>query len=193
MASKIVVHELRHLHDVLTRTALADRYWLWGGVILGWAREGRILAHDTADVDFAYRASDTDRLRQAVPVLEAAGFRLQELGRNSKDDVVTHFSFIRSGIRFDFLGMFEVNKRFHVFEYHDGIQVTLELPILELEPIEMFGRQWRKVRDHETELTLLYGDWRTPKPDWDVLYDCPAVIEKVPRTQTPNASSQSGS
>ena len=40
------------LNDVLQSTPLAGRLWVLGGVLIGWAREGRVLAHDSHDADF---------------------------------------------------------------------------------------------------------------------------------------------
>ncbi len=46
------VADLQLLNDTLAAHGLAQSYWLWGGVLLGWAREGAPLAHDR-DADFA--------------------------------------------------------------------------------------------------------------------------------------------
>src|SRR5689334_2771579 len=46
--------DLRLLNDVLAATEFGPRYWVWGGMLLGWAREGRLIAHDIGDADFAY-------------------------------------------------------------------------------------------------------------------------------------------
>ena len=69
--------DLRRLNDVLSHTSLAARYWVWGGMLLGWARDGSLLAHDTKhlDADFGVLAEDEERFDTAVPVLERAGFR----------------------------------------------------------------------------------------------------------------------
>lgn len=54
----------RDVNDVLATTDLAERYWVWDGMLRGWAREGRLLRHDR-DADFGIMAAD-------VPVFEAA-------------------------------------------------------------------------------------------------------------------------
>src|SRR5688500_4973529 len=61
MRGRLLRRNLRRLHDALEQTPLAGRYWLFGGMLLGWAREGRLLRHDYRDVDFGYEAADDDR------------------------------------------------------------------------------------------------------------------------------------
>jgi hypothetical protein len=46
-------------------------------------------------------------------------------------------------------------------------------------PFSFLGRTWLKSDDHEAELEALYGDWRTPRPDWNYL-DEPSIVAKHP-------------
>ena len=69
-----LVEGLRLLHDVLAPTPFADRFWMWGGLLLGWARDGAPIPGD-ADADFAYAAADDDLLVATMPLLRAHGFR----------------------------------------------------------------------------------------------------------------------
>ena len=39
---ELLAEDLRDLHDVLERTNLDGHYWVWAGLLLGWAREGAI-------------------------------------------------------------------------------------------------------------------------------------------------------
>lgn len=171
--------EVRRLYDVLSGTPLADRFWVIGGVLLGWAREGDLLDNDVRDIDFGLLASDLVHLRAATPALEAAGFKLITLARNN-DGKLTVVKFQRSGIHFDFLSGEQSGDKFRMYAYFWGTQIVQELPLQELEPLEMFDRRWLKVKDHELELEALYGDWRTPKADWQHVRDCPAIIAREP-------------
>lgn len=175
--------DLQRLNDALARTPLADRYWLFGGVLLGWAREGRLLAHDFRDADFAYDAIDDDRFAAAVPELQRAGF--ERLFRfRSNDGEITEHTFRRSGAKFDFfrLNRRDSHYRYHVFasEPHREerfIELIGEIPAQPLEPVEFLGRTWLKPTDHEAELEAIYGDWRTPNPKWSFLNDH-AIVER---------------
>jgi len=166
--------ELRRLNDVLAHTPIADRYWVWAGLLLGWAREGGALSHDTSDADFAFLAEDFDRMCGSIPALTAAGFRLVCSYRNN-DGEATQFVFERSGIHFDFLKLTPVDNRFHYFGYWDDVQLAFEIPAQQREPFDLFGRRWLKAKDHDLDLTALYGDWRTPRLDWDTSRDSPAI------------------
>jgi len=43
------------------------------------------------------------------------------------------------------------------------------VPIQPIEEFQFLSRTWRKVVDHERELSVLYGDWRTPDRSWDYM------------------------
>ena len=57
------------------------------------------------------------------------------------------------------------------------------IPAQPLEEFRFLGRGWLKVRDHDAELTALYGDWRTPCVDWNYL-DGPAIVATGPWDDT---------
>ena len=69
------VANLQRLNDALKRTELDGHYWVWSGLLLGWARDGAVLAHDCLDADFAVADRDFHRLVDAVPAIMRAGFR----------------------------------------------------------------------------------------------------------------------
>jgi hypothetical protein len=70
-----MVTNLRLLNDTLASTAMAGRYWMFAGLVLGWAREGKLLSHDCKDADFAYLGDDEELLQSAFPILAEAGFQ----------------------------------------------------------------------------------------------------------------------
>jgi tetratricopeptide (TPR) repeat protein len=181
-----MVEQLRLLNDVLAGSPMAGRYWMFSGMLLGWAREGDLLRHDVVDVDFAYFARDEARLLEALPQLAAAGFeplyRFPGAGAPA-----TEYSFSRGGAKFEFFA-FEVfrdrlGERFRYYSYGHtpgGSRANeLELPAQSFEPVEFLGRTWLKVRDHEAELEALYGDWRTPDPAYDYMHS-PAIARRYP-------------
>jgi hypothetical protein len=167
------VEDLHLLHDVLAGSGLAGRYWVWSGLLLGWAREGRILPGDL-DADLAYEAGDHERYVSAVPSLLQVGFRRWFSFRNNEGKV-TEEVFVRRGAKFEFYRMPEVGGQREYYLYGidaDGpVQVTARLPRQELAPFEFLGRTWLKALDHEAELEAMYGDWRTPDPTFDYLHE----------------------
>jgi hypothetical protein len=176
----ILHREVRLLHDVLERTPMAGRYWLDGGLLLGWARSGDALAHDTDDVDFAFRADDYAKFVSAVPDLEQAGFVLIQVLRDNQGEVVA-LNFKKYGIQFDFLKVVVEDGRFlYRAVFPAPLQVTFERPQLPLEEVEFFGRRWMKPADHDQALTALYGDWKTPRLDWRTDRDSPSIVAREP-------------
>jgi hypothetical protein len=70
-----MIGHLRLINDVLAKTPMAGRYWVFGGLLLGYVREGNVLLHDSVDADFAFLAEDLPVLERCIPALADAGFR----------------------------------------------------------------------------------------------------------------------
>jgi hypothetical protein len=165
--------DLRLLCDALEQSPLKDCYWVWSGLLLGWAREGAILKHDSLDADFAVADKNFEQLVAAVPAIVAAGFVRDRCFVNN-DGVVTELTFLRHGARFDFFRMFpDGDERVRYFMYSIRwkgiIEIQAGLPDQSKEPFDFLGRTWQKSADHELELTSMYGNWRIPDPSWSYL------------------------
>jgi len=163
--------DLRALHDALAKTGFADRYWLWGGVLLGWARENALLEHDLHDADFAFITGDPE-FPAATRALVEAGFDPHLRFRNN-DGETTEWVFTRNDAKFEFWAMTPVGGEleYHTYSHGGGAlgppsQARARVPAQELERFRFLGRKWLKHADHDLELTVLYGEWRTPEPDW---------------------------
>jgi hypothetical protein len=180
-----MVTNLRLLNDTLASTAMAGRYWMFAGLVLGWAREGKLLSHDCKDADFAYLGDDEELLQSAFPILAEAGF--QPMFRfPSVDGPATEYCLEREGLRFDFFRLELDGDRLRYFNYGyagpDWTQPSANecvIPAQPLEEIRYLGRTWLKARDHDAELTALYGDWRTPDKGWDYM-KAPSVVAQRP-------------
>lgn len=189
--------DLRRLNDALAGSPLDGRWWVFGGMLLGWAREGRLLDHDLIDADFAYRDEDHERFLAAVPTLVAAGF--EPLHRYvSNDGLVTIHRFVRGRGRFEFFRLVPVEGGLR-FWMHDGREPPTEyagdLTDQCVSPFRFLGRTWLKSEDHEAELAAMYGDWRTPDPGFDYP-DEPCIVSAEPwrelRKDWPYAAELSG-
>ncbi len=185
--------DLQLLNDVLAGTAMGHRYWVWGGMLLGWAREGRLIPSDTGDADFFYRAADDHHLDDAMPALLAAGFRPWFSFWNN-DGERTERVLIRRGALFEFFRLDDVDgsaERYHLYGTGPGgpCQMVAHLAQQDLESFDFLGRTWLKPVDHEKLFELNYGDWRTPDPGWSYLDDG-AIVDR--RTWRPT-STRSGS
>lgn len=188
----LFARDLRRLHDVLADTDLAGHYWVTFGLLVGWAREGRLLQHDLGDADFGVRLEHVPLLEAAVPALRQAGFRpyAPELANDGR---VTDMDFYRSRrwpfARFDFKIFDRVDGQLRYFNHSWNpdrpVEVDCRIPEQELIPVQFVGRTWLRSADADLELTAIYGDWRRPRPDWDSLRDersafCCQVWTNVP-------------
>jgi hypothetical protein len=170
--------DLVRLNDVLSETELADNYWVFSGMLLGWAREGQLLARDT-DADFGILLEDLPKLMRTVPMLAKAGFHPYRQYRNNDGNLV-ELMFRRHRAIYDFSVFFPQGESLHYFVFgwppDQLYEVEKVLPAQERMPFEFLGRTWLRHADFERELDLTYGDWRTPHSDWDYLRDGPNSI-----------------
>jgi Glycosyl transferase family 2 len=178
-----VVADLQFLNDVLATSALAGRYWIVCGMLLGWARGGDLIRGDLDDFDLAFSADDSDRFRSAMVDLVKAGF-LPRYRYPGVGEPATALTLVRHGAKFEFYRMDPDGPdhyRHHSFGHLDGVAVQNVHRSLrqELVPIQFLDRLWMKSQDHELELTHEYGDWRTPDPAWDYM-QAHSITGRVP-------------
>jgi Methyltransferase domain len=177
--ARTFVENLHLLNDTLAATDLASRYWVWGGLLIGWAREGRPLAHDSRDADFGILAEDVPRFASAVPALMEAGFApslrcITNAGR------AMEYQFLRDGAKFEFNVIEPVDGHLRYYEFDPGppTQALASIADQALVAFEFVGRTWHRHANHDAELTAMYGDWRTPNPDWWYMDDL-AIVERT--------------
>ncbi|MHB1516820.1 MAG: hypothetical protein ACYCVN_01505 [Acidimicrobiales bacterium] len=184
---------LRLFNDVLADTPMAGRYWVIGGLLIGWAREGRLLSFDARDADFGFWEDDLPLLEGCVETLGRRGFSLSGTYIGTRGTIAEH-SFSRQGVRFDFLSMRRIGDEIHYcgFGPEDGSWWEIEstVPYQKTVPFDFLGRTWQKMADHELALDVAYGDWRVPDPDWDYLH-APNIVAR--RSWTPERPAGAGS
>ncbi|MBX2999498.1 MAG: LicD family protein [Caldilineaceae bacterium] len=156
---------LQLLHDTLAGTPLAERYWVWGGLLIGWAREGRILSHDANDADFAFLRRDRAHFLAAIPALTEVGF-VPTLRWTNNAGAATEYVFRKDGASFEFFEMAEEGDAFCYWLYRSGVEYACRIPRHDLSPMTFLDRTWLKPADHDKILTAIYGDWRVPDPRW---------------------------
>jgi hypothetical protein len=175
------------LHDTLDRAGLGNRYWVIGGLLLGWARENRILLHDANDADFGIMAEDRDAFLRAIPALFAAGFRPRHRFIANHGEAV-EFRLVKDDAAFEFFVHVPVGARLRTWFFgnvHGGgavkrVEYVSEVPALGFASMSFLDREWRKPADHESYLEAVYGDWRTPRPDYYYQTDDKSVTSASP-------------
>lgn len=178
---RALVRGLQYLADALHGTPLDGHYWVVGGLLLGWAREGRPLASDLEDADFAYLDQDHDRFLASVPAIVSAGLRPMHRFSSADGRYVEH-RFLRQGVRFEFFRIMPCGDRWRYSMFISGDEPTeliAEVPAQPLVSFRFVGRNWCKVTDHELALRCIYGDWRTDRPEWSFTSDR-AIVKRIP-------------
>lgn len=171
---------LRRLADALANSPLSGRYWLVGGLLLGWARDGRPLDSDLEDADFAYLDEDHEQFLAAVPALARAGFVPRHRYTGHDGRALEH-QFRRGGVQYDFFRLTPVGDRFRYSTFvldPSPMELIAEVPAQPRAPFRFVGRTWLKVADHDLALRSIYGDWRTERAGWRYTADR-AIVERV--------------
>ena len=167
------------LYDVLAGTPMPGRYWVIGGLLIGWAREGRILPHDARDADFGFLLEDGPQMEASLPSLINAGF--QPLYRYTNNDgEVVEYSFTKDGARFDFFAHERRGGYLRYWVFSGAMQVTSQSAEYELAPMEFLGRTWLKPDDHDQYLQSIYGDWMEPNPAYNCMKDDLSIVDRRP-------------
>ncbi len=167
------------LHQALASTPIAQKYWVNGGLLLGYVREGGPMPHDP-DVDFSIWEKDCPALLEGIEKLLKAGFRKRYRWVNNSSEV-TEWSLSYRGVGFEFFVMRPVDDKMQWYCYggNPAEELTCQAPIHGLEDFELFGRTWKKPDDHETYLEALYGDWKVPNPHYCYETDSQAIVQRV--------------
>jgi hypothetical protein len=185
---EIFADDLRRLNDALSETAFAHSYWVWGGMLLGWAREGRLLESDLFDADCAFVAGEPS-FEQAVQALVTAGFEPRARFCTNQGEPY-EWRFVANDAQFEFFAMTPINGRFrYQIATFQGPALAppniarAEIAAQRRVPFAFLDRTWLKSEDHEQELTAIYDDWRTPHPEHWWMTDR-AIVSREPWYRT---------
>ncbi|MBV8896025.1 MAG: LicD family protein [Acidobacteriaceae bacterium] len=167
------------LNDVLAGSPVGGRYWVIGGLLIGWAREGRILPHDARDADFGFLLDHSPHMEASLPSLINAGF--QPLYRYTNNDGnVVEYSLAKDGARFDFFAHEPGGGYLRYWVFSGNVQVTSQSAAYGLAPMEFLGRAWLKPDDHDQYLQSIYGDWMEPNPAYNCMKDDLSIVDRRP-------------
>jgi len=159
------------------------KYCLDAGTLLGIVRENRLLPWDN-DMDMAVSRTELPKLEAALDEIRALGYKAR-INKHVKDDPpmlmteprivkvwVPEFVFLRAVI----LDIFIKTKVDDEYTWAEGTKRYARKSVPahfhdELTRIEFAGNSYPIPADAEGYLTQRYGDWRTPKKDWDHIVD----------------------
>jgi len=168
----------RQVWDLLARLKEAGcPVFAFAGTLLGLERDGRLLPNDK-DADFAVWLED---FAPACRALQALGFT--PVGNAPPFSNVASLHAPATGLSLDLFGIRRDARRRRleggawVYGRPASHQRITHYPWLELAPREgPAGPVWWP-EPAEGLLAALYGDWRSPQPEWDSLVSCLAVQE----------------
>jgi hypothetical protein len=173
---------LVRLHDLLSGTEFANRYWVIMGLLLGCVRDRRPIAWDR-DSDFGFMDEDLPRFQAAAEVLSKHGFNLRPLQVNN-DGRTTKWALKYQGVKYEFF-QFErhgENLRWYYHRRKPPMELINEVPAHGLVGFDLYERRWQMPDSAEAILTRIYGNWRKPDPDYVYWRDSGATIERYPWT-----------
>lgn len=168
------------LHDLLAETPIARKYWIIMGLLLGCVRDGGPIPWDR-DADFGFLESDLPHFLAAAEVLRSRGFS-QRRSQINNDGSVTKWAFKYQGVKYEFFMFLERGDRLRWIYHSQKLHLELvnELPRHGLDELELYGRRWLKPANTEEYLTILYGNWRKPDPNYRYWRDCQATVSREP-------------
>ena len=136
--------------------------FLVSGTLLGCVREDRLLGHDH-DVDVGvWDNVDRDRM---LSILRTAGFFYDQASRAPEIVRVKHVN----GIVVDIFYHFRSPGDY----WHRGVKIVWHNSPFGLATRAFLGEEFLIPDDYDKYLTENYGDWRTPKIDFDCAFDTP--------------------
>jgi hypothetical protein len=179
----------RRIISTLNRTPMKGRYWMCGGIMLGYAREGRLLRHDT-DIDFHYWRDDEELLLSALREISGQGFRY--VGALCNNDGIATQHVVKLGkLKIEFFAAWREKGGLCWQSYstrhwnRPARQFFNRVPDFQLEEVEFYGVDVAKPVDHDLYLTSIYGDWQTPMSDYTYYVDSKAIVDRVPWRNQP--------
>jgi phosphorylcholine metabolism protein LicD len=193
LVGKYAVIANKMLHKVTNVMEKFDiPYVLEAGTLLGIVRENRLLPWDD-DVDITITRHDSDKFLRNLDAFRKLGYKVRvkryqrDLKYFKKGELrmikIKHFSlpFFQSDVCVDVFV-----KKLIGDEYYWTVGV--HKPVLKSVPrrfyeergkLEYRGKTYSVPADYEGYLTEHYGDWKTPKKDWNFKFDDQSVREKL--------------
>jgi hypothetical protein len=173
--------------SALNKTPMRKRFWMCGGILLGYAREGRLLSHDT-DIDFHYWVEDEEILLDVLKNLCQHEFSYVGEMIDNNNRCTQHV--IRYGkVKIDFFVAWRVDGKVQWTCYttphwnRPSRQYLNEIPDLQTAEVEFYGLPVSKPIDHETYLQAIYGNWMEPMVDYTYYVDSCSIIACEPWRQ----------
>ncbi len=179
--------------------AVGVDYALEGGTLLGIARDGDLIPWDK-DVDLTLDSSSIERFKTQYPGLRARGWRIADHYLMPCDDDAWRGGQLRSikirNQRFRRFGrgriVLDIFIRYRHGDYHwwahrGNVNRIAAEHFDHCGFLEFAGRKMRVPGSHERYLDMMFGDWRTPDPQFNGSRLDGTIVGKLRRNQTREA------
>ncbi len=166
---------LKSINKILRERGLQP--FLMSGVLLGYHREGALLAHDK-DIDIGLIG--WEKQFEVAQALQATG-NYQISWRDIRGEKTYLFDVydLINDVTIDFFFFHRHQDHFlHGIDYKYGFTQNLKFSLFELNEIEFLGDLFYIPSNVEQNLTENYGDWRTPQSSYVVTVESPALLNK---------------
>ena len=181
------IRNLALIHQTISQTNFAEKYWILGGVLLGWIRDRDLIPGDEGDIDFAFNHLDEPYFLEIIPLLQTVGFQPFTKWKNNAGQI-TEYVLIKDGCKFEFFIMFENNNKFIYYGYSKSrqvreknpwLEVTGEMDKYELTTRNIFGLPFLVPENPEKWLAEIYGDWQKSNPGFHFIDDELTIVNRV--------------
>lgn len=165
---------LADLQDILS--GIGKRAFLLSGTLLGYAREGQLLAHDK-DIDVCIIGwEDQFNILDAIQKSGLFWINFKKLkGQNCYCIPIAH---LQHHITIDlFFGHPENGKLITGIDHDFGYLQKFAFTPFELQEIDFLGKKFFAPSDIDRNLTENFGDWRHPDPGYLSHLESPAIVD----------------
>jgi hypothetical protein len=153
------------------------RPFLMSGTLLGYAREGALLAHDK-DIDLGLLGWE-DQFTVAQALIQAGHFDLDLTQLTGQNRFLLSAHDLRNGMAVDFFFFHDRGDHFlHGIDFDFGFTQNFKFSKFKLRDVEFLGETFSVPDDVDTNLRENYGDWKTPAKSYVVTVESPGLSDE---------------
>jgi hypothetical protein len=155
--------------------------FLMSGTLLGYARQGELLAHDK-DVDIGIIGWE-NQFTVAEALLEAGHYKFDLTQLTGHNRFLMSAQDLKNGMAIDIFLFHEKDDHFlHGIDFDMNFTQNFKFSKFELKEIDFLNENFYAPANIDQNLKENYGDWKTPAPSYVVTVESPALCN-TPKTR----------
>lgn len=180
------IRNLALLNLIIAKTKFAEKYWVIGGLLLGWMREKDIIRGNEGDIDFAFNSLDEYLFLETIPLLYKAGFQPFTKWKNNASEI-TEYVLLKDGCKFEFFLMFEFNDKYRYFGYSKMKKSNSKISVFEaiseiekhnLSKMTIFNIPFLVPENPQAWLTKRYGNWNVSGQKYNFIENEQTIVSR---------------